>query len=379
MSNRHQAYKSSLDYTESATILALKSVVSNFLARSSILVLISALAALLPINQVLAQGQFDPTITVNSRNDDLPQPISLTVTPATAYLKVGPGNTALHSITLTNDGERSIKVSPKLVSFTTDGLSGQPQLEETSNFPYLDENKTSFQSLSLQPNQTAQLTLHISVPPQAEKAEYPLTVLFVSVPISTSDSQNANQVASPQTESTTKLAGTIGSNLIVLITSEKEPAPQLRVADWQSWPIVDSFGEITVRPIIQNDSYAAGVASGSATITNWRGQQVATFQIEPTVILGESSRLIVPTREEAGDGQAETSANQAPAFTYTSPFLIGPYTIEVTLVTNQANGASANISETTIIALPISLLLAIVFATTLWWVYSRFQKSRQLF
>jgi len=390
MSNNQHIYKPYLSNRLKTSKSIHKTILFIFWVVLPLVVTGFVLDMFVPIGKVKAQGQLDAQVTVDPPDQNLPQPISLTVAPATAYLKVGPGNTALHSITLTNDGTYPIRVTPKLVSFDADGKTGQPVLKETHHFPYLDEDKTSFQPLNLQPNQTAQLTLHISVPPQAEKLEYPLTVLFAAEPAADHANGGLNEgqgISSPtkieSTQSSTRLAGTIGSNLIVLITSETEPQPHLRITDWQSWPVVDSFGEITVRPIIQNDSYAASVASGSAVIKDWRGKAVASFLIEPTVILGKSSRLITPSQEKINTQQANAATQQAnmatqqtSAFTYSSPFMIGPYTAEITLVHDQTNGTAAQISHTTIIALPFSLILAGLFAASGWWLYVQIQRKR---
>lgn len=301
---------------------------------------------------------FHPTTLAQ---ENLPKKtFDLSVSPPTAYLKIHPGNIAVHSITLKNNGLSPLSVTPQLVDFSANGITGQPVLADTHTFPYLDLDRTSFESLVLQPDQTAQLTLHFSVPSTAEDREYPLTLLF-----------RGNQISSDTSNTLTPLAGVIASNLIVLVSDNESLQNIFSVDTFNSAPLVDSFSQVSFAPVIKNNSFAAAVASGSATITNWQGTKVAQFEISPSVILGYSSRQVGPV--SAGSDQVDTS-RITDTFTYDAPLLIGPYTISVMLPSGEQLSPSYTEHKIIVWAIPLALIAAIVltcFALALYYFYKK--------
>lgn len=245
-------------------------------------------------------------------------PFDVSVSPPTAYLKINPGNNSVHTIAVKNNGTEELIVTPKLVSFSADGETGQPRLSDTSDFPYLDQDRTSFETLTLPPGATAQLTLHFSVPASAENREYPLTVLFEST---------ASNI--PSSSTVTPIAGITGSNIVVLISNSETLENVLTVEDFGSYHVIDSFSRLEFSPLIKNNSFAASVASGSATLYNWRGKEITTYQVSPTVVLGYSSRKIEPF---SGENVLQDEKGVR-LFTHDSAFLIGPYSFSVFLPT----------------------------------------------
>lgn len=273
----------------------------------------------------------------------------LSVSPPTAYLKIKPGNVAVHTITLKNNGTTALTVQPSLVSFTGDGETGKPVLSTTLDFPYLDLDKTSLDSLKLPPGATAQLTLHFSIPATAENKEYPLTILFKA-------SDTNGQAA---TEFLTPVSGTIGSNLIILISDTGLLENLFSVEKYSKKNFIDSFNKLEFTPVLRNNSYASAVSSGSATISNWRGQKIAEYEIAPSVILGYSSRQIEPLSsiENANTGESIRT------FEYDSPFLIGPYSLSLFLPSGDPENPVMVEHKTIVWAIPFALLTAVVFAS----------------
>ncbi|MDQ5950826.1 MAG: hypothetical protein QG639_102, partial [Patescibacteria group bacterium] len=201
-------------------------------------------------------------------------PFDLSVSPPTAYLKINPGNNAVHTITAKNNGTETLTVTPKLVSFSADGETGQPRLTNISDFPYLDQERTAFETLELQPGATAQLTLHVAVPATAENREYPLTVLFES-----------NASSNKGSTTVTPISGIAGSNIIVLISDTDALENVLSIESFGGPRVIDSFGRLEFSPVVKNNSYAAALASGSATLSNWRGKEITSYQLAPAVVL----------------------------------------------------------------------------------------------
>lgn len=288
----------------------------------------------------------------------------LSVSPPTAYLRIRPGNLALHTIVLKNNGKSAISVTPKLVDFVSDGVSGQPILSNNSSFPYLDLDKTSFENVTLNPGSTAQLTLNFSVPSTAENKEYPLTVLFeAKLP--------------DQSPEETKVTGTIGSNIVVLVSDTDFLEQQFTVDSFASPPVIDSFQPLSFAPVIKNNSYAAGIASGSAQITNWQGTVVAQYQINPEVVLGYSTRQIQPVVTDQNQDVLEVKEKGLRFFSHRSAFLIGPYTFSIFVPSGDPSNEQLIEHKIVVWAVPISILIAVIVAAaliTLYYVYR--SKSR---
>ena len=283
-------------------------------------------------NTVLAQESQTPTTDYN-----------LSVTPPTAYIKLHPGNLAVHTVTVKNNGLVALTVTPQLVDFSSDGKTGQPVLGDSNTFPYLDLNKTSFEPVVLQPGQAAQLTLHFSVPSTAGDREYPLSVMFKGA--------QSNQPPSDQTA----VSGIVVSNIIVLVSKTGTLENLFSVESFQTPRLIDSFKDISFAPLVKNTSFAAAVASGSATIIDWQGKKVAQFEVLPAVILGYSTRQVEPQISDS-DQQQKTPLR---VFSYDHPFLIGPYTIILSLPSG--NQEELGTTEFTIVvwAVPLSVLIVL--------------------
>lgn len=283
----------------------------------------------------------------------------LGVTPPTAYLKIKPGSQATHTITLENEGEQQLTITPKIVDFSSDGKTGRPVLSETNSFPYFDEATQNLGSLVLSPRAKAQLTIQITVPQDVPNREYPLTVLFETAPVSTFT----------LSESTTQVSGVIGSNIIILVSDETAVPHDLAITSLQTWRVVDSFRSITFRPVLENRGYAATAASGSAQITDWSGRVLKEFAIKPAVVLGTSQREL-----EVENGEDTESI----PFRYKPPLLLGLYRIQVNLASINTEEPQIIALTETIIALPIFLILLLILTTGAFFVYKWYKNKNLL-
>jgi hypothetical protein len=283
--------------------------------------------------------------------------VELAVTPPTAYMKVKQGSSATHTVIIENLSSQPLQVKPKVVDFTSDGATGVPVLATTTTFPYFEIDQQSLEPISLPPKGKAELALKMTVPLGVPNQEFPMTILFESEP-DTSFSLAAG---------TTAVRSTIGSNFIVLVSSESDVNTSLAVTSFKTSGIVDSFRPLTFTPVVSNTSYAATTASGSAQVVDWHGATVAEFTIRPVIILGNSSRELETTISDT----AYTSL-----FKYKPFFLLGLYKINLDL-TIQSNDDSFHLLQTkTIIALPISLILAALLLTLTWVGYKYYSHTK---
>ncbi len=261
--------------------------------------------------------------------------IDLAITPPTAYLKIKPGSTASHTLTIENSGDTPLTVTPQIRDFFPDGTTGIPVLQKESSFPYFDAASQNLQPLTIEARAKAKLTLAIVVPQSAENREYPMTILF-----------STSRVGQQAEETQARVAASIGSNVIVLVSDDSSPPVSLSVKSVQVAKVVDTFSPIKFKPIVENKGYAAAVASGSATIRSMLGTVVYEHEIEPVVVLGNSEREVFPKNEQH---------EQLP-FVYAPLFSLGLYTVDVTLLTTTSDGATSVSKSVNSLALPLFVL-----------------------
>jgi len=283
---------------------------------------------------------------------------SLIVGPSQAYLKILPGNKATHTITLENSGNQTLEVTPKILDFITDGKTGIPVLLGKTEFAYLDMTDSLFRPISLAPKTKAQLTLSFSVPPGAKNKEYPLSILFTTEKLHSSLADNRDN-PSP-------VSGSVVSNLVVLVSDDSVASKKIALKDLAAPKFIDSFGQIEFAPVVQNEGYAATIASGSASINDFRGKKLAEFPLYPDSILGFSSREL----------RSYTAADLTPRlFNYNPPFLIGPYKVVVEIDNSTETQQEITTEYTTVIALPFSLLGAAGLGIATYFVYTKILKK----
>ncbi len=288
--------------------------------------------------------------------------INLTVSPPVSYLHIAPGTATNHTIILENSGTTSITVLPTIVDFTTDGKTGRAIVTNQLTFPYVSMGvDNSVTEVTIPPQKKAQLTLYINIPKDAQEKEYPLTVLFFSK----NELENAEKGSSAKTNATSsEISAAVGSNLIVLVAKQNVFTKILEVLDFNAPKVIDSFQKVEFFPLVQNNSFGATAASGSAKIVNWRKQTVAEFEIYPDIILGHNSRELRALLSNSDPKQPELGS-----FSYKPRFMIGPYQIVLTLKNEQNVVITQSVHV--FYALPIAIILAAVIGITISIYFSR--------
>jgi hypothetical protein len=291
------------------------------------------------------------------------QPIDLAVGPPTSYLHLKPGTTTSHRLTIEQQGTLPLEIAPTLVDFVSDGKTGQPVLKDSSSFRYatlsLPANSTGSvppdtHSFTLMPKQKKNIAITFTIPEGATQGEYPLTVLFRAKPDTSTTLSNGESGVS----------AIVGSNIIVLISDSDQDKSSLSLEKIQSWRLIDSLMPISFTVVAKNTGSNASTATGSATITDWRGESIAEFPFYPDMILANSTRQLrtTPSLEKAAK---DPSLIQA-IFSYRTLFLLGPYTITATLTSDSSTQLNHSSLTQTVIALPFSLLVVIALSLIAW-------------
>jgi len=303
----------------------------------------------------------------------------LGVTPQVTYWHVRPGEMITHSINIKNQGINTLEVSPQLVEFISDGVSGIPILDMphpsekkpvTKNpFPYIDiiNPDVSWNApFLLNPGQEKNIKLRVEPPADIDEEEHHLTVLFSAKQAIFEEIGN-DSIYNSVEDSNSIVSGTVGSNMIVLVSDSDQNKGNLTIADFQIPRIVDSFKPITFSILAENSGLNATPMQGKASIISLTNKKLIEYTFYPDMILASSTRkvrgidsTIIDEIKETGL-EAEEIELLTTDFTYSKPFLLGIYNVEVFLGENQEN--------VTVLALPISPLVFIAIATMIYFGY----------
>lgn len=278
---------------------------------------------------------------------------SISISPPVTYLSLRPGQKSNPTITIRHEGTTPLSITPRLVEFEADPRGSGVRLTDHQTFAYLDQSQPSAldQSFTLQPGEKKTFSLPIAIPQSANTGESHLTVLFASSPLTTTD----------LTATQTEVAGTIGSNLIVMVSADGQDLSQLQPDRYQGPKFIDSFSSLSFQLGARNDGPLAGVATGSAELVSGSGQVLKTWRFFPDIILAHSQRLLRTPSEDLPsptDRNEEQILEPNQTFNFKAPFMIGLYQINVTLgPTDQPNQAKMSYP---VIALPFSVGVLII-------------------
>jgi len=295
---------------------------NKILKTSAITVFIILLSFVIYVNKVNAQA---------SR-------INLSISPPVTYMSIKPGEEQTYQIRVENLGDSTLEITPSLLDFDADNKTGQPIVKQTGTFKYIriNDGLSSFgESFYLEPKQKKAIPITVDIPRSEQEEEYAMTVFFTF----------KNKTDEKQKDSQAKVAGTVGSNLILLVTRNNLDRGNIIVKNITSMPTIDSFMPIRFTALAENIGKNATPASGSAKISNWQNREIAEFEIHPDMILANSSREL---REK------DFLSNE---FRFKKPFLLGIYHISIELNKNSSPNSDVFVLNKTIVALPFSIIL----------------------
>lgn len=250
--------------------------------------------------------------------------LDLTVFPPTAYLTVKPGTTSKHQVLLEHQGSAPLTLTPQLVDFETDGLTGRPVLKKPSKLTYIEIKNPGWkldQATKLKPDSKLQLTLEISPPIHAQLDEYPLSLVLTAEP-STEVIRDGSRA---------QAGGAVASNIILSVQPDYKNLGELVIEKLNLPRLIDSFGQLKFETLAYNEGRNAVAAQGQVELSHlWSGKVLKNWFIYPDVILADSNRrlrglLTNPKQLEPGDEVVFED------FSYKPAFLFGPYQIKVSL------------------------------------------------
>ncbi len=275
--------------------------------------------------------------------------IDLTIYPPTQFIELEKDQQKTYTIELTQNGNLPLEVTPHIVDFIPDGETGNPQLQGTSSVDFIkitNPNISFDRPFQLQPNTTTKININIDPNDNNIEKEYLNTIVFETRP--------SSQTSIIQTG--TKTSAIIASNLIIYVGDFSNYTGEIYIKNLETASLVESFRPIKFSAIAFNDNPKSVPLSGKAKIYDWQMNQLAEYELYSDIVLGKSSRLI---RHKNDIDQSLSSE-----FMYEEPFLFGPYTIEIELTNPDPNIQQTFTIRKRVLALPYSILIMIMIATT---------------
>lgn len=320
--------------------------------------------------------------------------LGLTISPPVSYLYLKPQQSTTHTLILTNSGQQTLAVRMQLTDFKPDGKTGRPLLSSGQIFNQAINPSLNFgQKFKLEPQENRSISLKIDAARLKTQKEYHLSLLFHAQtaqpnhPNQSPGNSAADQQPIDHQPPQASVAGTIASNLIIFISDQGQNQGSLYIKKITAPRFIDSFTHLNFSILAQNQGLNAMPITGQAEIYNMLGQVINRFVFYPDQVLADSTRLVRAlefspdffTEEGELDPSQITSVKQKNSalninasnakllnanLEHRALFLLGPYQIQVNLGQQQRT--------ITVIALPFSLLGAILLGVVIYFSHQRF-------
>lgn len=290
---------------------------------------------------------------------------AISVSPPVSYLAVKPGETVVWRIKLKNESLAPVTLTPQLLDLKIPDDGRGVAIGDASTFPYQPSLKLPA-TVVIEPGDTTQLSLEVTVPATAPSQEYHQTVVFTAAPT----------LDSTQPASQAEIGGAIASNLILSVIGNPPPQSQLQLQTAQVPKIMDSFRPLQFHLVAKNTGNQVGLASGSAKLINWRGTVTKTWEFFPDRVLAGSPRILRTFDLNTPRDASDSTLTALDKFEYQPHFWIGPYRLEVWLSPNGLTPPEL-VMQTVVWALPLSTSVIIITFGLIYAGYQRFLALRR--
>ncbi len=312
--------------------------------------------------QTTNQNQDEEVVVPNSAA------LSLSVHPPVAYVAVKPSEKLKHTLVVKNHGKEPLEISVNITDFKADGKTGQPVLQPGKIFNRTANPDLQFgESFVLQPGKNHSISLQIDVNDVASEKEYPLAIMVNARSLASSENADSNQ-----DNSSSQVAGTVVSNLIVYIGESESNQGKLGIANLNMPLFIDSFTGIRFDVLAENTGNTATLIQGSATIKNIFKQSIVEYIFYPDFVLANSTRMVRGTKLNSDMLDAEGLLDPEKVdtlftqFHYKPPLMIGLY--EAHFVVGEQTQTKS------IIALPFSLVVLVGLGWMMHWGWKQIVK-----
>lgn len=249
---------------------------------------------------------------------------TLELTPPSQELSVNPGQTKQFKISVRNRSRGAINLETRVEDFTAAGEEGQVELVEKSDYSVNNWTTINPNKLTIEPNQTKDVTGTISVPKDSAGGRYGAVVFSVVTPDDTNTSQ-------------AKVAQEIASLFLVKISGKTNE--EMRLESFTA-PRFSEYGPITFDLKLHNSGNVHTKTTGLVNVTDMFNKKVADIVIPLKNVFPQAKR-IVPVELD-------------------KKFLIGRYTATAILYYGPENKSLTSITQFYVFPLRLFVIVTVV-------------------
>ncbi len=287
---------------------------------------LSLKVAALAVSVVVLASLLSSSILFAQEKDD---GISITLSPQSLDTAINQGQSTTHVFRITNGSTVAFAIETTPRNFVPSGNEGAIQIEEEDT-PYSLAKWISVSPsgpVTVEPNQTADFEVTISVPENADPGGHFGSVVFSTLP--------SNQEGS---------AASISQELapVILVRVPGDVKEQASLASFKALNTpVTTERDITFETIVKNEGNVHVKPTGTVSIFNTFGKQVASTQVESNNVIPGAERKMSAIWENSG-------------------FRLGRYTARLTMVYGNENKLIT--AETSFIILPLKQVVPAIVA-----------------
>lgn len=281
-------------------------------------------------------------------------PYGLSINPPLLRVQVKPGKSITQVFTITNLNSEDKFLVARIIPFNEADKRGNPSINLKAKagweqfFTLANANIKLNEPFTINGGSSQQLILNITIPESASLQDIYATFLVTTYSNSTTNSSFQGS----------QISATIGSNLLITITSDVNPPTILKVQNLiptsgtffklGNTYLVDNISPVTFSAEIKNDGNFTAETKGVFRITTNKNNPVYLEGILPVYVISKNTRTLINT--------------QGKNFSFT-PVLsqIGPHRASIEIITDNSNTTTS----VDFIFLPIKALLGLLFSIIL--------------
>lgn len=226
----------------------------------------------------------------------------LSISPPLLRVHIKPGKSISQVFKIDNQSQTDKTLIASILPFTEADTYGNPILNPKANAPWLSYFSLANSSLSLdkpftlKAGASEQLILGITIPENA-----PLKDIYATLIVSTYTNTLDTNLSG------TQVSATIGSNILITISSSQYPDTVLRIEDFKpktgsflhigNLYLADSISSLTFSAVVNNQGSFAAETKGIFRVTS-NSKPVYMEGVLPVNVIGKSRRQVVNTNGE---------------------------------------------------------------------------------
>ncbi len=264
-------------------------------------------------------------------------PLSLSISPATFEIEAQPLDEIRTQFQVNNGTDKILPLDIRLIPFLPKKDSNKVEFLNLDlsikDFVAIEDKDMPVKDITLQPQESRNLTLHLFIPKDLELNDYYFSIVFLSNP----EQPKMTGIGEGELRAYSAISGGIAANVLLAVKENREEPARVTISEFSTSKFLQS-GPAIFSLKIKNEGKHFIKPEGKIILTNLFGQTIM-LDLPPQNILAGENRPY-------------------PLITASNIFLLGPYSaqIEFSSPIYPINGGT----KTSFYALPIKQFLLVI-------------------